>query len=382
MNSRSAVVMVNFCLLVSALPMPAAFAAASPLKTVEAKDCSVPAIQEAVASVSADGGVVRIPAGEAEAVGTISVPGGVYLVGAGADKTKLFRGAASDMNKDGDSVILANGANQRPVRIEGINVVGFLDSNSSGADGGIAVVKSTDFRVHSCRVQRFGSAGITVRGACAGVVDHCLLVDNFKKPINNLGYGVAVYGTGEWIKDLAPGTAASVFIEDCEFVGQRHAVASNTGARYVFRHNWIHGNDVSHGVDAHGPGFGSEHGTQWVEVYQNVIEKPAGGFVAMQFRGGGGVVFDNKINGYRAGIELTLDFDTSKDWTVPYPIPEQISNFWVWRNKLNSRQTEPFIGGRSVNHIKERRDYFTKPLPGYQPYRYPHPLATQGQAKR
>ncbi len=337
-----------------------------------AASCSVPDIQAAIDSLP-EGGTVRVPAGEAEAIGTIKLTGGISLAGAGWEQTKLFRGPASDMMKGG-SIISADGANGKPIVISGLNLVGFLDPASNGWDNGLSLGDATDFRIHHCRVQRFGASGIGVRGKSRGVVDHCLFVDNFKKTINNVGYGVVVMGTGEWRDDLVPGSADSVFVEDCEFVGQRHAIASNGGARYVFRHNHVHGNDNSQAVDCHGPGYGSKHGTQWIEVYENLIEKPVGGYIAMYLRGGGGVVFHNTLRGYVGGIGLTLDADPKLDWTRPYPIPEQIGNMWVWDNTLNGTSIHPFIPPRSANHIQLDRDYFTRPLPDYQPYQYPHPL--------
>ncbi len=341
-------------------------------REVTAASCAVPDIQAAVDSLR-EGGVVRVPAGEAEAIGTVKLAGGVSLVGAGWEQTKLFRGPGSDMMKGG-TIISADGANGKPIVISGLNLVGFLDPASNGWDNGLSISNATDFRIHHCRLQRFGASAIGVRGKSRGVVDHCLFVDNFKKTINNVGYGVVVMGTGEWRDDLVPGSADSVFVEDSEFTGSRHAIASNGGARYVFRHNWVHGNDNSQAVDCHGPGYGSAHGTQWIEVYDNVIEKPVGGYVAMYLRGGGGVVFHNTIRDYLGGIALTLDADKTLDWSRPYPIPEQIHNMWVWENTLNGTPILPFVPPRSANHIQLDRDFFTRPLPDYQPYQYPHPL--------
>lgn len=340
---------------------------------VSAASCSVADIQAAVDSLGAEGGIVRIPAGEVEAIGTVRITGGVSLIGAGSEHTKLFRGPATDMIQGG-SLISADGANGRPIRVSGLNLVGFLDPASAGPDNGISLSNATDFRVSHCRLQRLGGSGIGVGGKSRGVVDHCLVVDLFKKPINNLGYGVVVGGTGEWRDDLVPGSGDSVFVEDCEFTGCRHAIASNGGARYVFRRNHIYGNVVAQAVDCHGPGYGSLHGTQWIEVYGNLIERPAGGYIAMYLRGGGGVVFGNTIRNYLGGIGLTLDADPKQDWTRPYPIPEQIGNMWVWDNTLNGQAVGPFIPPRSAEHIKLDRDYFTRPMPGYTPYQYPHPL--------
>jgi hypothetical protein len=351
-------------------------AATAEEREATAVSCSVADVQAAVDSLP-EGGVVHVPAGEAEATGTIRLPGGIRLIGAGAEKTKLFRGPASDMMR-AETIIAADGGNGKPIQIAGLNLVGFLDPASAGWDDGISLRNAVGFRVDHCRLQRFGAAGVSVTGLSRGVVDHCLFVDNFKKAINNVGYGVVVMGTGQWREDLKPGTEDSVFIEDCEFIGSRHAVASNAGARYVFRHNRVHGNDNSQAVDCHGPGYGSAHGTQWIEVYDNVIEKPIGGSTAMCLRGGGGVVFGNTMRDYRAGIQVTLDFDEKLDWSRPYPISEQIQGMWVWNNTLNGEPVAPMVPARSANHIQLDRDYFTKPLPDYQPFAYPHPLASGG----
>lgn len=357
--------------LLSLLFIAAGAATAQPAE-VTAASCSLADLQKAVDSLP-QGGTVRVPAGEAEAIGTLKLTGGLRLVGAGWERTKLFRGPASDMMKGG-TIISADGSNGRPIVISGLNLVGFLDPDSAGWDNGLSLRNATDFRIHHCRFQRFGSSGIGVSGLSRGVVDHCLFVDNFKKPINNVGYGVVVIGTGEWRDDLVPGSADSVFVEDCEFTGNRHAIASNGGARYVFRHNHVQANVVAQAIDCHGPGYGSKHGTQWIEVYENLVEKPAGGYTAMYLRGGGGVVFRNDIRGYIGAIGLTLDADPKLDWSLPYPIPEQIGNMWVWDNTLNRQPVLPFIPPRSAGHIKLERDYYTRPLPGYTPYTYPHPL--------
>lgn len=339
---------------------------------VTAAGCSVAAIQAAVEQLGGPG-VVRIPAGREEAVGTVKLPVGVSLIGGGKEETVLLRGAQTPGNSNAP-IIQVDGPGDAFTRISGLGLIGLTAADSKSWDSAIAINDATRFRVDDCHIQRFGLGGVYVRGLCRGVVDHCRFVDNFKKAINNVGYGVVVYGTGEWRDDLTPGSEDSVFIEDCEFIGSRHAVASNGGARYVFRHNHVHCNDNSQAVDAHGPGYGSKHGTQWVEVYGNVIEKPRGGSTAMVLRGGGGVVFSNTMRDYRAGISLTLDFDAKIDWSAPYPITEQIGNMWVWSNTLNGAPAGPIVPARSANHIQVERDYFTRPMPGYEAFTYPHPL--------
>ena len=223
---------------------------------VTAASPSVADIQAAVDQVvAAGGGVARVPAGKAEAVGTVVLPGGVRLLGAGRERTTLFRGPQTGP-KDSAPIVRVDGSNGRPVQIAGINFVGVLDPASNTWDSAVSLRDCIDFRVDHCRFQRFGSSAVHVGGRSRGVVDHCLFVDNFKKAINNVGYGVVVMGTGDWRKEARLGSADAVFIEDCELIGSRHAVASNGGAHRL-PPQLHYGNDSSQAIDAHGPGYGS-----------------------------------------------------------------------------------------------------------------------------
>ena len=343
---------------------------------VTADSPSVPDIQAAVERLP-EGGTVRVPAGRAEAIGTVRVPAGVSLIAPGPGKTVMFRASGTDSGAS-DPILRLEGAPDKPSQIAGISFIGMKDPASKSWDTAVAMMNVTQFRVDHCRFERFGAAAVSVRGHCSGVVDHCLFVDNFKKPIANVGYGVVIMGPGDWREDVRAGTGDSVFVEDCEFTGSRHAVASNAGAWYVFRHNHVHGNDNSQAIDAHGPGYGSKRGTQWVEVYNNLVEKPVGGSVAVMLRGGGGLVFGNTVRDYKTGIVLTLDFDGKLDWSRPYPIPDQIHKVWCWQNTLNGAPAAPVIPKRSADHIKAERDFFACPMPDYKPFEYPHPLARGG----
>ncbi len=272
----------------------------------------------------------------------------------------------------------AGDAAQVLTQIAGLNLIGVTQEGSAAHDAAIRLDNVPVFRVDHCRMQSFGTAGVHVRGETTGVIDHCTTVDVFRPAINNLGYGVVVYGPGYWREDLRPGGSGAVFIEDCEFIGSRHAVASNNGAWYVFRHNHVHQNAKTQAIDAHGHGYGSKIGTQYVEVYNNIVENPRQDAPAMLFRGGGGVVFDNTIRDHSRAIGLTLDFDSRIDWSAPYPIDWQIHDFWVWGNTLDGEPVEPYVPERSAEHIQRGRDYHTQPRPGYEPYVYPHPLASGG----
>ena len=342
---------------------------------VTAASPSIEDIQAAVDSLDGPG-TVHVPAGEAEAVGTVNLPPGTRLIGAGIDRTKLFRGPQTDVNSS-QAMIEVRGPGPEGTQISGLNLVGVLDPESRGQDSGISLRGVHGFRVDHCRFERFGNAAVHVRDG-TGVIDHCRMIEIFKPAINNLGYGVAVYGINEWDDDLQPGGPDAVFIEDCVMVGNRHAVASNAGAVYVFRHNHIYENAKTQPIDSHGPGYGSPRGTQWVEIYENLVERPRENAPAMLIRGGGGVIFNNTMRDHSRGIGLTLDFGPEIDWSQPYPIADQIHDVWAWDNTLDGEPVAPYVPDRSAAHIQEGRDFHLEPMPGYEPYTYPHPLVGGG----
>src|SRR5262249_18522224 len=138
-----------------------------------------------------------------------------------------------------------------------------------GTEVGVQMDNEVDFRVDHCSFMRTGRSGVWTSGASKGVVDHCKFEDLFKTGVNNLGYGVEVGGINR-IENETFGSDRATFIEDSSFRLCRHAVASNRGARYVFRFNQVSQNEVAHAVDAHGHEFGSMVGTEWVDVHDNL----------------------------------------------------------------------------------------------------------------
>lgn len=319
-------------------------------------------------------GQAHIPAGCYKIDDTLGIPEGRRVIGAGMDETIFYRDpdAFRGQNKP---MVWVFGRGDNLTRISGIAFVGVRDPDDRGEDAGITLSNVRDLRVDHCYFEGFGAAAIRIEGASRGVVDHSIFVDNYKPGIGNLGYGVVVYGTDEWAEDPAAGTAEAVFVEDNVFVGSRHAIASNAGAHYVFRHNLVQENVEACAVDAHGLGFGSARGTRYVEVYQNVIEEPEDAWCGIGIRGGDGVIFGNTIRGYRNPILLILEWGTPKSLKASYPAKDQIREMWVWDNTSGGRATEPRIDPEATGFLKEGRDYWTEPKPGYNPYEYPHPLA-------
>lgn len=321
--------------------------------------------------------VISLPEGCYRITATVNLPPGVRLAGAGMDKTILYR-EPGRLYSQPMLRVKGGGNASSGTRISGLALVGVPDTNDLGQDYGIVLSNVPEFRVDHCYFEGFGFAAVRVEGASYGVVDHSMFVDNFKQGINNLGYGVVVYGDGRWDKEVQPVGNHATFVEDSLFVGNRHAIAASAGAYYVFRYNQVLHNVVACAVDAHGMGYGSAHGTRYIEIYNNVIEDPVFDWCGIGIRGGSGVIFGNTIKGFENPILLILEWGTPDSLKAEYPAYDQIQDLYIWDNRMRGGHSKPQVDETGIGFIEAGRDYFTKPVPGYLPYEYPHPLTNGG----
>ena len=301
------------------------------------------------------------------------------------------------------------------------------DGGSIAQDNAIRIDNFKDFVITNCRFEHFGASAIRVRHQdhlTGGLIFNNEFIHNYKKGVD-LGYGVSVYGhNDQWTDDPQFGSGNFIFIEDNYFVGHRHAVAGGGAARYVFRRNVVADNLHSHAVDAHearggtisqSPGYFS---TRAYEIYDNSIyntkfkdgtpfidgsaKEPYNRLVrtAIGLRGGEGLVYNNKIEGFRFGIELFVipHFPGDDSYPVSYQIgyqsgkqlgsrhwgaqlPEGAGDLFIWGNTFISFKADdpgfaPFYTAyERLDRLKKDRDYHRgAPKPGYSPYTYPHPL--------
>jgi len=328
-----------------------------------------------IVNAAGPGGLASLPDGCYRITSTVNLPPGIRLVGAGADKTILYRDPERTY---WEPILQVRGGKDAPVgtQISGLALAGVRDPTDIGQDYGILISDVQDFRIDHCYFEGFGWAGVRVEGDSSGVIDHAIFVENFKSGIDNLGYGVAVYGEDNWTAELTPGGAQAVFVEDSLFVANRHAIAASAGAHYVFRYNQVLQSAVACAVDAHGMGYGNARGTRYVEIYQNVIEEPGYDWCGVGIRGGAGVIFENTIEGYENPILLILEWGTPESLKAEYPAFDQVQDLYLWSNQSTAGELiEPRVDETGVGFIQAGRDYFTEPKPGYVPYEYPHPLA-------
>lgn len=307
---------------------------------------------QAALDAAGDQGTVVVPAGRYAIEGTLRVrSNGLTLSGAGPDQTTFFRTA------DGTRTALVRSTGFAGVRVTGIRFEGASRAGSNGEEIGVLIEDSIDFRIDHSFFTHTGFAGVRTNGASRGVVDHCTFEDLYKPAVGTDGYGVAVYGS-DVLEGVAFGSDLATFIEDSTFRLCRHAVASNKGARYVFRFNQVSENTVAHAVDAHGAEFGSTVGTEWIDVHDNVIDRAIYRGYAVRIRGGAGLIWNNTFSGYNQGVELTQD--TS----------QQTGEVDIWNNSIDP-PASPMVRARGTMGTPT----FVLAAPvDYTPYPYPHPL--------
>lgn len=382
------------------------------LTRVVASSGSASDIQAAVNYAVANGlSNVTIPEGVHDfvAIGqtwvTVSVPDGINIYGASAERdlkghvigwgTVLRMPFEAPENSRFFTVQETTGT-----RISGIKFVGYreLNENSDAHYTAISITYSSNFRVDHCSFFNLGGKGVHIQES-NGVVDHSVFINNKNVYVTNnfkdctVWYGIAIFGDNNlWESDisdvLGAYTSRTVFIEDNYFEGWRHSVSSNQGAHYVFRYN-VERNNGYGSIDAHGrEGDGSSIGTRAIEVYGNDFADPVWGDMGVQLRGGGGVFFNNVVDGYGltgTAISQYSAFVCMIQYTPDdFPV-QQIHDVWIWGNTLTPSGADLWDaawGGIAQNGIEEDSEFYLRApsysLDGftYTPYTYPHPLVT------
>ena len=290
--------------------------------------------------------------------------------------------------------------------------------------------RACDFYLHDCRFQYFSGRAVGIshpQDHGNGIVYNNEFTDNVAWRGGDdfsRGYAMNVGVWGEvtdWV-DVEPGTDNFVFIEDNYFARQRPAVAGAQGALYVFRHNLRElSSSESAALDMHPAypdwGWDYPYASRFTETYENTfIGVPEGHPLrvtnspsAISFRGGGSVVHGNTfkdmprsvrlwIGGawwssyydypdYYGGPEYPRPYQTGWESAINYgaghsgtdPATYGAGDSFIWGNTYDNSGgvvvTSPVsFDGRSFDVLREGRDYHVGvPMPGYEPFEYPHP---------
>lgn len=379
-----------------------------------------PLLQKAINRAAA-GYTVVLPAGEFYVDGSVYINKFISLVGQGSGPggTKLYRReTVSDATLSSNSwrfmmVIACDSNASSGVRVAGIHFQSKVPSEASGdgksqaTDYGILVRQCVDFLIEKNKFEYFGEAALNIKhkdAVARGVVAENEFFHNWRyKPgatdTRNFttGYGVLVAGEDStWNSDPKFGSSNFIFIEDNKFLSHRHSIAGGGTGLYVFRYNDVRDN-FSQAIDAHGGGrYGNTRSTRAYEVYNNNVvnnifvdsnglptanrpsKDPCASLArnGIKFRGGEGLAYGNKIQGFRNGIALQVE--VSGTYPVYTQIGYQDGDVYMWNNQVSPYPTltcAKLLAIDTPSLLVEGRDYHQNVVkPGYTAYPYPHPL--------
>jgi hypothetical protein len=357
--------------------------------TITASSASLADVQAAV-NAAKTGDTVVVPAGDAGwGSGQLLVnTTGIHLRGASSTTTTIRR---TGVTSGSFYLIQVNVTN---VTISDLHLVGNLgngSTNESQQDWGVGFIGSgaVDFQVYNCVLENFAYSAVSAgfNEPHRGIIFKNKFLNNYNPAMQNLGYGVMVIGKGNW-PALSLGTAEAVFVEDNEFVGSRHDIASNNGSRYVFRHNVSTVSNATKDyakVDAHGYNPSNAHGSRSYEIYENTVYTAndlsgvASRFIGI--RGGDGVVWNNRVAASNVARIMVVSLEDASSCGT-YPFTDQIRSLHYWGNTEANHQAQYSdsygINNECPSSIQLGRDYFVTQKAGYTPYTYPHP-ARAGQ---
>ncbi len=412
MKACALAALVLFLLIGLTPPLgPAVGPRAAGPRTIPAASCSQQDVQAAI-DKAAEGDTVSVPAGAAtwrspgSARNALIIARPLTLAGAGVGKTVITDGGGAGWN---ENAVRIDVARNKLVRITGFTIVGAPPSSAFAFFTFRGPYKSY-FRVDHCRFESMTRRPISVDGSY-GVIDHCEVIDG--------GLQIQPMGDEEtWNRPLDLGTSDAVIVEDCLFRNgdarhERNCIDGHQNARYVFRFNRVEGAYV----ETHGFCCRLTRGAFSLEVYNNVLD----GFGETHYRpfslrGGTGVLFANRVEGYESPyIHLYNDrscddktgglcdgknkLDGNED-PSGYPCRDQIGRsttlpdgrqslepMYEWDNLREGDDVDIILNpswcAAQRKHLKEYRDFFNDtPRPGYVPFRYPHPLTLDGAKGR
>lgn len=300
MNGPNAQIRTLFCLLllISLHPVKAAI--------INANSGSYLDVSNAI-SQARYGDTVQIPAGTWIWTQTGLSFSGITIAGAGTNATFIL-----------DNLPI-NGGNYEGF-LYGIPVPNYLTrlTGITFADGGNVTPSykgkilmdgrgaglSSAWRIDHCAFINLNGGNIFAYGFPVSVIDHCFFV---LKEEGIYQYGISttpindIWGDYPWHNPATYGSTNVLYIEDNYFTngfltGAEAAYDGGAGAMSVFRSNtmmncvWVnHGNDTS----------GRYRSTRSFEIYNNSFYHNQDFVTPMDFRGGTGVVFNNKITGFQ-----------------------------------------------------------------------------------
>ncbi|MCK5150080.1 hypothetical protein KAJ87_04105, partial [Candidatus Pacearchaeota archaeon] len=367
--------------------------------TINAVSCSQEDVQDAI-DLAVDGDTVLVPAGSCTWT-TISGPTvrlnkGIILKGAGVGQTTIIDDTGHDWN---ERALWVDVDKPNTWRITEMSFTDILSESVS--DGVISINGNSDsWRIDHLEFYELNKQAIRTRSYTQGVIDHCIFKDQYRAAIYLINYMSGEDSPDSlWSRPTELGTKDAIYLEDCvyEVFGETHpAVDGEYGLSWVFRNNnltnfWV----LNHGYE-------SSRSAIKMEVYNNTFNVIDYTFRVINYRGGTGVVFNNKVIGnpyYFVGVMYYCTCanesgggcrtDLGQIECTEYPCLDQpgrtynqiLAPIYQWDNTWDTGSTDFYVWALfscplSNNDImQENRDFYNDvPKPGYVPYPYPHPL--------
>lgn len=316
----------------------------------------------------------------------------IVLQGAGKDRTIIINSGSY-----GGTLLSIIGVADKFIRVTGFTFKGVLRQSTTwpaiNLNGKIWRIDHCKFDCSDITPWQQGR-GLIVSGR--GIIDHCDFLNSYQS--------IAPFGDGDasWNRALTPGTADAVYVEDCNITNTEPfdgAVDSYNGSRYIFRHNKVVNEIIGH----HGRDSGGYRSVLWFEYYNNIFISTLENniWVAANFRGGTGVMFNNSWNGKYGNIRIVyycaIPGNPSCGWSecTEYPCIDQTGRgpdmdydgvqdlvpLYEWHNTKNEEDIDIDVEEYSSYFIQDGRDYYSDTFkPSYVPYPYPHPLTLQNPA--
>ena len=274
---------------------------------IQARSLSYGDVEHAVSSAH-DGDTVEVPAGKEDWKQTLTVNKAITLKFAGINHSIIQDDIRTENPNGGprwsEAVIHFATKPGKLYRLSGLEIDRGLERMPLYFNGAVQVTgATTGFRIDHCGFAEVFNNGIFVWDSACGVIDHCAFHmhgDPHAVAVSHQLWAGQSFGDASWDTPVAWGTSNAVYIEDCYFSNATHyafaAVDTFSGARWVFRHNWIvNGNLVTHGTES----GALNRGTRSCEIYQNRFQDNNNWPNAIKLRSASAVIWSNTASGYR-----------------------------------------------------------------------------------
>lgn len=297
-------------------------------------------------AAAADGDIVMIPPGTftwGDNGSVVGVSKAIQLVGSGQDQTTIQVSASA--GSWGNAVIRLSG--QAVVR-------DFTVRGATGSKTPFSGWGAKGWRITNINYVGVAGEGYFCYAESYGLIDNCTI----QGMAGNTELIFSRGPTDSWQTDSSMGTTDAVYIENCTFRGTGYVCDFNSNSRGVVRFCTIEGpmKVDGHGVASNYPA----RGVRQLEIYNNTWTWGTNNWTNIEFRGGTGMIFANRVPNVPAGnlwfwlkeygcTYQYSNFNNTYQTPVNYPVLDQIGvgkdprrggsePLYIWDNKAKDNK--------------------------------------------